>query len=417
MASLLLAFAFVPSGFAASGDGTSIQFLHYWTGSLSGGIDNLAQSYNRSNPQIPVSVKGMEHESFKGAILALLAGGGAPDIFSYWAGARVGALVDAGKLENIEDVWRDNGLDGLFTPGIAAACTYGGLKYAIPVTQHYVAFFYNKRVFANLGLAVPRTWDEFQSVCSALSKAGVVPLALGSKERWPAQFWFDYILLRTAGPEYRSRLMSGQASYEDPEVVRAFAMWRDLIHKAYFNPSSQNLDWAGAAGLVREGRAAMTLMGTWIIGHYEGQLQWKAESDFDFFSFPVVDPSVPHIALGPIDVLVLTKGAGGEAAKRALAFFAGVKPQEAMSTGSGALAPNIRVPLEFYGGLKRRILQDTYKASGWAFNYDLATPPEVADIGLGCFTAFMRNPNLMDRILASTQRKAQDAFKRAGAVR
>jgi len=105
-ATFLLAFAFVSSGFAVSGDGTSIRFLHYWTGSLSGGIDNLVQAYNRSNPQLPVSVKGMEHESFKGAILALLAGGGAPDIFSYWAGARVGALVDAGKLRTFADIYR-----------------------------------------------------------------------------------------------------------------------------------------------------------------------------------------------------------------------------------------------------------------------------------------------------------------------
>ena len=58
------------------------------------------------------------------------------------------------------------------------------------------------------------------AACKTLKGAGVKPFALGSKNRWPAQFWFDYILLRTAGPEYRAKLMAGEASYTDPEVMR-----------------------------------------------------------------------------------------------------------------------------------------------------------------------------------------------------
>jgi multiple sugar transport system substrate-binding protein/raffinose/stachyose/melibiose transport system substrate-binding protein len=51
---------------------------------------------------------------------------------------------------------------------------------------------------------------------------------LGSRERWPAQFWFDYLLLRTAGPKYRAELMAGEKSYTDPEVVRVMEMWKGI---------------------------------------------------------------------------------------------------------------------------------------------------------------------------------------------
>ena len=52
--------------------------------------------------------------------------------------------------------------------------------------------------------------------------------------RWPAQFWFDYLLLRTAGPEYRASLMAGEASYTDDEVQRAMQLWKDLVDAGYF---------------------------------------------------------------------------------------------------------------------------------------------------------------------------------------
>lgn len=36
------------------------------------------------------------------------------------------------------------------------------------------------------------------SIQDTLKAKGVVPIALGAKDQWPAQFWFDILLLRTA---------------------------------------------------------------------------------------------------------------------------------------------------------------------------------------------------------------------------
>ena len=50
----------------------------------------------------------------------------------------------------------------------------------------------------------------------------VIPFATGLRsDAWTAQFWFDYILLRTAGVGVsRNKLMAGEASYTDPEVMQ-----------------------------------------------------------------------------------------------------------------------------------------------------------------------------------------------------
>ena len=46
----------------------------------------------------------------------------------------------------------------------------------------------------------------------------------------------------------------------------------------------------------------------------------------------------------------------------------------------------------------------------WAFNYDLATPPPAADVGLNAFSEFLDNPNDYMRILRETEAAVQKAF-------
>jgi len=408
LAPIVLLFALaVP---ALSDHGGALVFLHYWTGPLSGGIDDMTRTFNRSHPDIKFKATGFEHESFKVGIQAMLAGETPPDMFSYWAGARVKALVDKGLLAPIDDIWASTGLDSVFPPSVSRASTYDGHKYALPVTQHYVAFFYNKQIFRKYGLEPPTDWTQFLAACKTLKENGVTPIALGSRERWPAQFWFDYLLLKTAGPSYRDRLMRGDASYTDPEVMHAFAMWRDLLRAGYFNSGPNNLDWAEAAQLVHSGQAAMTLMGTWIIGLYDGSMGWKQGEGYDFFPFPTITADVPQTCLGPIDVIVVPRRGHPHMAKPAAAYFASTDPQMEMSRGSGALAPSSKVPQSFYSPLQRRILETIRATPQWAFNYDLATPPPVAEIGLNAFRTFINTPDRFESILKECQIRTAAAF-------
>ena len=133
--------------------------------------------------------------------------------------------------------------------------------------------------------------------------------------------------------------------------------------------------------------------------------------DYDFFPFPVVDPSIPDVAVGPIDGVVLPKEARNpDAAKQVLARLADVGPQTTFNTGSGALAPNKNVPDSTYNELQLRVKALLAKIPNWAFNYDLATPPPVADVGLNAFSKFLDSPGNYMEILAETEKLAKAAF-------
>ncbi len=407
---LVLVLCMIPAWtFAAEKE--KVTFFHYFSGTLAGGIGDMVDLFNKENPQYLLTHTPVDHEAFKTSIRVMLSGGNPPDLFSYWAGARVQFIVDADRLEPIDDVFEKNHLNTLFSDAVNQGCTYNGHKYFLPLTQHYVAFFYNKAVFEKVGVTPPTTWDEFLQVCDKLKAAGIVPIALGSRERWPAQFWLDYPLLRTAGPDYRAKLMAGKASYTDPEVVKAFELWKDLLDKGYFNDDPNAYDWAEASVMVGTGEAAMTLMGTWFM-QLDKQIDWKAGEDYDYFPFPVVDSAVVDCAVGPIDGVVLAQEARAkEAGKAVLAQLAEVGPQTAFNTDSGAIAPNRDVPDSIYNALQIRVKKVLSTVPNWAFNYDLATPPPVADVGLDAFTKFIDSPEDYMKILEETQTGAKTAFE------
>ncbi len=392
----------------------AVIFLHYFSGSLSGGLDEMARTFNDMNPHYELKPVSLDHEAFKSSIRDTLNSGNPPDLYSYWAGARTASIVT--DLEPIDEIWMRAKLDDYFAPSlIQAASDYNGKKYLVPLTQHYIGFFYNKALFSAHGLIPPTTWDEFLKVCETLKSAGVIPLALGAKEKWPAQFWFDLILLRTAPYEFRQRLMSGEVGYDEQRVGATFGHWADLLHKGYFNPSPHELSWdTGANELVYQGKAAMTLMGTWNIGYFTNDAhRWEPGKDFDFFPFPVIDATLPKVSLGPIDGVVMPKQAPNPAgAGETIVFLAGVDAQQAISRGSGALAPNQRVPVTFYSDIQQRVRQEIDSSPYFAFNYDLSTPPAVAQLGLNAFSEFLafpgEYPDIQKQLAADAKRSFAD---------
>jgi multiple sugar transport system substrate-binding protein/raffinose/stachyose/melibiose transport system substrate-binding protein len=156
----------------------------------------------------------------------------------------------------------------------------------------------------------------------------------------------------------------------------------------------------------------MTLMGTWNIGYFTNAAhRWVPGKDFDFFTFPLIDTTLPKVSLGPIDGLVLPKHAPNlTGASEAITFFAGVDAQQAISKGSGALAPNFKVPMTAYNSIQRRVRQEIDSSPYFAFNYDLATPPDVAQLGLNAISEFLAFPGEYSDIQKQLARDAKRIF-------
>jgi len=390
-----------------------VTISHYFTGSL--GRAGLEDIFAQFKKQTGITVKDspIGHEDFKTGILVRAAGNDLPDVFSYWAGARTQFVADSGHLHPIDDMWKREDLGDIIAKPIAEGATlYNGHRYLVPFGYHYVGVFYNPHVMKKAGIKeMPKTWDEFKAMCAKLKSQGITPIALGSKNRWPAQFWFDYLLLRTAGPDYRADLMSGKASYTDPQVEKVMGLWKQLIDAGDFAPNSNAATWTDAADKVARGDAAMTLMGTWITGYWNNN-KLEPGKDYEFFAFPTVTDGVPKAALGPVDGLVISKNANNVAGAEKLLTFMVANPgvQAKWASIQGALSANVKVDSSKYTSVMRHALKVIQNSDAFAFNYDLATPPPVAEVGLSMFAEFMNDPSGYKEMLKQTQAGASDAF-------
>ena len=106
--------------------------------------------------------------------------------------------------------------------------------------------FYNTKVMAEAGVTgFPTTWSGFMALCADLKAKGVAPIALGSKKPLARPVLVRLPAARTAGPDYRAKLMAGEAAYTDDEVKAAMALWKELVDAGYFTPN------ANADGLDR----------------------------------------------------------------------------------------------------------------------------------------------------------------------
>ncbi|MBL8132260.1 MAG: extracellular solute-binding protein [Anaerolineae bacterium] len=397
---------------APEGD-TFVTVMHYFTGELGReGLNTIFGNFQEASG-ITVFDNPIGHEDFKTTILVMAAGGDLPDMFSYWAGARTQFVVDSGRLAPIDEWWDANGLSDVVPASLAAGATvYNGARYLVPFGYHYAGLFYNPTVMADAGITeFPTDWAGFLAMCETLKAAGVAPFALGSMNRWPAQFWFDYLLLRTAGPEYRAQLMAGEASYTDPEVVRAMELWKELVDAGYFVADANAYDWTDAADQVANGEAAMTLMGTWITGYWNGNGLVPVE-DYDFFPFPSIDEGVSQAVVGPVDGFVVSAEADHMQGAQDLLLYllTDTDAQTTWAQGQGALSPNVNVDPSIYTPVMQKAADVVAAAPTFAFNYDLATTPPMAEGGLNMFAQFMNDPSGYVSYLEQTEAVAVEVF-------
>ena len=75
------------------------------------------------------------------------------------------------------------------------------------------------------------------------------------------------------------------------------------------------------------------------------------------------------------------------------------------------MAPNTLVPRTFYSDIQQRVLKEIDNSPYFTFNFDLATPPSVADLGLNAFSEFLAFPKASPQIVKKLSSDAAMRFR------
>jgi raffinose/stachyose/melibiose transport system substrate-binding protein len=285
---------------AASAEPVTIRWWHIQnTDPMMTVWQDMANEFMEAHPNVTIEITVMENEAFKAALQTNLQAGDVPDLFQSWGGGGLRQQVEAGLVRDITE--ESSGFIGDLNEGAVGLYNVDGVQYGIPFNLGMVGFWYNKDLFAQAGIdAPPTTWDEFLEDVQALKDAGITPIAVGAGDKWPAHFYYSYLMIREGG-EAAMQQVSADLDFNKPEFVEAGNQLQRLIDMEPFQAGFLAAPWDapdGESGTIGTGQAAISLMGQWGPGAYANQsgigtpedpVVERLPAEFGWFAFPTVE--------------------------------------------------------------------------------------------------------------------------------
>lgn len=210
-AAMLGAMAVVP---VAAEETTTVTFLIDSETPIEGlqACFDIAEEKLGIHVETEVRVGGSEGETI---VKTRLASGEMADFFIYNSGAKVNELSPEENLVDISSYEWAERLDDVFASAVSAG---SDAVYGIPGHSTQLGgFLYNKAVYEEYGLSVPKTWDEFVANCEVLTEAGEIAVIDSYADSWTSQVVYlgDHYNVLAENPDFPAQFQAGEAKYAD----------------------------------------------------------------------------------------------------------------------------------------------------------------------------------------------------------
>ena len=269
-----------------------------------------------------------------------------PQIIYSWSGGVMRAQEKAGYLQDVSAAAAPL-LERYSSPAVKAF-QVDGKTYGLPLLLSEVTFFYNKALFAKAGIDADKikSWDDFLGAVKTLKAAGITPIIVGAGEKWPMHFYWSYLMMRIGGAQALPNAAAGKDDgFKNPAFVEAGKHLRELAQLDPFQPGYLQTTHLQAAGLWGDGKGAIQLMGSWLLGTQANNAadgKGLSQDNIGILSFPLVagGKGAATDTLGGINGWLITK----DAPKEALDFVAFLmsEPYQKEAAQAGVYIPALK---------------------------------------------------------------------------
>lgn len=356
---------------------------------------------------LDVDVNTKDHNTFQEQINSYLQGT-PDDVFHWFAGYRMQFFAGKGLATPVDEVWKTIGDD---FPEAMHRLSKGedGKYYFVPLYTYPWALFYRKSLFEERGYEIPTTWDQLVALCKRMQKDGLVPIAFGDKDAWPAMGTFDQINFRANGYDFHVDLMGGKVDWTDARVRKVFDLWRELL--PYHQQGAVGRTWQDAAQALVAKEAGMYLLGSFVGQQFTDQADLD---DLDFFAFPEIDPAHGQGTVeAPTDGFMLSRDPQNEEAALKLLKFLGTPAAEEiyLKSDPNVVAASTEADTSSYTPLQQKAFEMISGAENLTQFMDRDSRPDfTSTVMQPALQRFVRDPKQIDSMLATIERQKKTIF-------
>lgn len=240
-----------------------VSFLTHWAPDTVAKLEAAAATYTEAHPDTKITVRAVPF----GDLLTTLrtSGGGA-------GGATIAGIYDAWLPDLSKDQLVAAVPEGIaadtkanWPAGVIGAASIGGVLYGIPNEIDVYALNYNKKLFAEAGIAqAPKTWDEFLAAAEKLTDKAKGQQGFGLINSWAAGVLhpFSSLLVSNGG----DLVVDGKPTLDSEAAKQTFELYEKLIKSGYSDPAMATAD-ANTTGPFLDsfvsGKTGMIIMANW----------------------------------------------------------------------------------------------------------------------------------------------------------
>jgi raffinose/stachyose/melibiose transport system substrate-binding protein len=328
---------------AAGGEGSDAKTITWLVDNTENTItyaEKLAEDFNAANPDIRVEIETRPQGGDGDNIVKTkLATGDMADVFSYNTGSlfqqinpeqNLVPLTNEPYMENVSDS---------FKPVVTA----GSEVYGVPVgTGSAGGVLYNKKVYEELGLSVPKTWDEFMENSRKIKDAGIDPIIQTYQTTWTSQLFVlgDFANVAAANPTFAEDYTANKVKYAtDPAAVKGFEHQEEAFKAGLFNEDFASATYAQGLEKLVNGEGAQYPILSFALP--EIQVSYPDQiNDLGIFPLPGEDASKNPLTVWLPGGVYLPKSTENvEEAKKFLAFIASKEGCDSQTEAVGANGP------------------------------------------------------------------------------
>jgi raffinose/stachyose/melibiose transport system substrate-binding protein len=296
------------------------------------------------------SLPGSGAAVFPDKLRTELLGGKGPDVWRIWGGQIGAPFARAKQALDLSPYYSKFGWDSRINTAAVEGMTFDGVKSGVPFISLGIGAWYSKAAFEKAKIdAAPTSYAELEEINDKLLASGITPLGTGGKYGWHIMRLFEYLLETSAGPELHDKLLTGEETWDRPEVVTAFTNFKKWQDQKWIPEGALGLDPSDIEPSYVQGKTAYTITGPWT--EASAILSAKKDpADFDNFELPTGHTPARHSGFVE-GYMINAKSGNPDKAAELLNFILQPEAQQAMnitaSTVAGAEPDQEKLPLSY----------------------------------------------------------------------